>query len=121
MWRSSRTASSRNPSWSIAARQPKSTAPASGCNLLKEVLPGSTHILRTPEPTVTIKDLSAEMIDFELSYTVADVGAVDQAQNELFDRVYRAATAVGAKFSPRLAGSRKGAPQDKSESGIPER
>jgi small-conductance mechanosensitive channel len=106
---------------SIRIRLEPSLTPAAGCHLLKEVLLGSTHILRTPEPSVTIKDLSAEMIDFELSYTVTDVGAVDQAQNELFDRVYRAATAAGAKFSPRLAGSRKGAPEEQGESGIPER
>jgi hypothetical protein len=99
-----------------------SLTPAAGCNLLKEVLLGSTHILRTPEPSVTIKDLSAEMIDFELSYSVADVSAVDHAQNELFDKVYRAAAAAGAKFSPRLAGSAGKTPSDnKGESGIPER
>jgi small-conductance mechanosensitive channel/CRP-like cAMP-binding protein len=107
---------------SIRVKLEPSLTPATGCNLLKEVLLGSTHILRTPEPSVTIKDLSAEMIDFELSFSVADVSAVDQAQNELFDRVYRAAAAAGAKFSPRLAGSaRKTAPEDKGESGVPER
>ncbi len=107
---------------SIRVKLEPSLTPAAGCNLLKEVLLGSTHILRTPEPTVTIKDLSAEMIDFELSYSVSDVGAVDQAQNEIFDRVFRAAGAAGAKFSPRLLGSpRKTAPEDKGESGIPER
>ena len=62
------------------------------------------------------------MIDFELSFSVADVSGVDQAQNELFDRVYRAAAAAGAKFSPRLSGSpRKATAEDKAESGIPER
>jgi small-conductance mechanosensitive channel/CRP-like cAMP-binding protein len=107
---------------SIRVKLEPSLTPAAGRNLLKEVLLGSTHILRTPEPTVTIKDLSAEMIDFELSFTVLDVGAVDQAQNELFDRVYRAAAAAGVKFSPRLTGSaRKAAPEDKAASGIPER
>jgi small-conductance mechanosensitive channel/CRP-like cAMP-binding protein len=107
---------------SIRVKLEPSLTPAAGCNLLKEVLLGSTHILRTPEPSVTIKDVSAEMMDFELSFSVADVGAVDQAQNELFDRVYRAAAAAGAKFSPRLSGSlRKAAPEDKTESGIPER
>jgi small-conductance mechanosensitive channel/CRP-like cAMP-binding protein len=107
---------------SIRVKLEPSLTPAAGCNLLKEVLLGSTHILRTPEPTVTIKDLSAEMIDFELSFTVPEVAAVDRAQNELFDRVYRAAAAAGAKFSPRLAGAaRKAAPEDKTESGIPER
>ena len=87
---------------SIRVKLEPSLTPAAGCNLLKEVLLGSTHILRTPEPTVTIKDLSAEMIDFELSYSVADISAVDRAQNELFDRVFRAVAAAGAKFSPRL-------------------
>src|SRR6202140_1449307 len=107
---------------SIRVKLEPSLTPAAGCNLLKEVLLGSTHILRTPEPSVTIKDLSAEMIDFELSYAVADVSAVDRAQNELFDRVYRAAAAAGAKFSPRLAGSQqKTAPENKGESGTPER
>jgi small-conductance mechanosensitive channel/CRP-like cAMP-binding protein len=107
---------------SIRVKLEPSLTPAAGCNLLKEVLLGSTHILRTPEPTVTIKDLSAEMIDFELSYSVADVGAVDRAQNEIFDRVFRAAAAAGAKFSPRLPGSPKEtAPEDTREPGIPER
>ncbi|HEY4442914.1 MAG TPA: mechanosensitive ion channel family protein [Steroidobacteraceae bacterium] len=108
---------------SIRIKLEPSLTPAAGCNLLKEVLLGSTHILRTPEPNVTIKDMSAEMIDFELSYTVTDVGAVDAAQNELFDRVYRAVAAAGAKFAPRLAGlAKKAAPdEEKGESGIPER
>ena len=107
---------------SIRIKLEPSLTPAAGRNLLKEVLLGSTHILRTPEPSVTIKDLSAEMIDFELSFSVADVSAVDRAQNELFDRVYRAAAAAGAKFSPRLAGSAgKTAPESKAESGVPER
>jgi small-conductance mechanosensitive channel/CRP-like cAMP-binding protein len=107
---------------SIRVKLEPSLTPAAGCNLLKEVLLGTTHILRTPEPSVTIKDLSAEMIDFELSYSVADVGAVDKAQNEIFERVYRAAAAAGAKFSPRLAGStKKVISDDKAEFGIPER
>src|SRR6266403_1512108 len=107
---------------SIRVKLEPSLTPAAGCNLLKEVLLGSTQILRTPEPSVTIKDLSAEMIDFELSFSVAEVSAVDRAQNELFDRIYRAAAAAGAKFSPRLAGlAGKTALENKAESGIPER
>ncbi|MGB9332431.1 MAG: mechanosensitive ion channel family protein [Steroidobacteraceae bacterium] len=107
---------------SIRVRLEPSLTPAAGCKLLKEVLLGSTHILRAPEPSVTIKDLSAEMIDFELSYSVADISAVDRAQNELFNRVYRAAAAAGAKFSPRFASSpSQAAPEGEGESGIPER
>jgi CRP-like cAMP-binding protein len=107
---------------SIRVKLEPSLTPTAGCNLLKEVLLSSTHILRTPEPSVTIKDLSAEMIDFELSYSVADVSAVDRAQNELFNRIYRAVAAAGAKFSPRLGGSlTRTAAEGEAESGVPER
>jgi len=91
--------------------QPSLTTPAAGCHLLKQVMLGSTHILRTPEPTVIIRDISEEAIDFELSYPVTDVGAISAAQNELFDRVYRAVGATGARFSPRLSLAPAGAAQ----------
>jgi small-conductance mechanosensitive channel/CRP-like cAMP-binding protein len=107
---------------SIRVRLEPSLTPVAGCNLLKDVLLSSTHILRTPEPSVTIKDLSAEMIDFEMFYSVADVSDVAQAQNELYDRVYRAAAVAGAKFSPRLAGlPRDLSSEDKEQPGVPER
>ena len=62
------------------------------------------------------------MIDYEMSYSVADVSGVPQAQNELYDRVYRAAAAVGAQFSPRLAGSPKNSSlEEKERVGVPER
>jgi small-conductance mechanosensitive channel/CRP-like cAMP-binding protein len=99
-----------------------SLTPAAGCILLREVLLSSTRVLRTPEPSVTIKDLSAEMIDFEMSYSVADVSDVAQAQNELFDRVHRAVAVVGARFSPRLASSpRNPSFAQKDPPGVPER
>jgi CRP-like cAMP-binding protein len=61
------------------------------------------------------------MIDYEMSYSVADVSGVPQAQNELYDRVYRAATAVGAQFSPRLASSPKNSSlEDKERVGVEE-
>ena len=107
---------------SIRVKLEPTLTPAAGCHLLKEVLLGSTQILRTPEPTVTIKDVSAEMIDFEVFYAVADIGAVDRAQNELFDRIYRAAAAAGAKFTPRLTGSpKRSASEEGGDSGIPDR
>ena len=107
---------------SIRVKLEPSLTPTAGCNLLKEVLLSSTHILRMPEPSVTIKDVSAEMIDFELSYSVADVSAVDRAQNELFNRIYRAVAAAGAKFSSRLGGSlTRGTAEAQAESGVPER
>src|SRR3984957_11719295 len=107
---------------SIRVRLEPSLTPAAGCTLMKGVLLRSTHLLRTPEPTVTIKDLSAEMVDFWLSSSVADISAVDRAQNELFNRVFQAAAAAGAKFSPRFGSAPShAAPAAEEESGIPGR
>ena len=92
-----------------------------GCDLMREVLLGSTHILRTPQPTVTIKDLSADMIDFELGFSVADIGVVDDAKNEVFDRAYRAATAAGIRFASRLAPLNANSAPDATESATPAR
>jgi len=108
-------------STSIRVKLDPSITPATGCHLLTEVLLSSGQILHTPEPSVTIKDLSAEMIDYEMTFAVADISVVPQAQNELYDRVFRAAAAVGAQFSPRLAGSSKTSSSvDKHRLGIPE-
>jgi small-conductance mechanosensitive channel/CRP-like cAMP-binding protein len=107
---------------SIHVKLEPSLTPAAGCSLLKEALLSSAHVLRTPAPSVTIKDLSAEMIDFEVSYSVTDVSNVAQAQNELYDRVYRAAAVVGARFSPRLATSLGDLSlEEKEQAGVPER
>jgi small-conductance mechanosensitive channel/CRP-like cAMP-binding protein len=106
---------------SIRVKLDSTITPVTGCHLLKEVLLSSGQILRTPEPSVTIKDLSAEMIDYEISFAVSDISVVPDAQNELYDRVFRAAAAMGAKFAPRLAGSANNPTSvDKHRLGIPE-
>ena len=106
----------------IRVKLEPSLSPAAGCHLLKDVLLGSTHILRAPEPSVTIKDVSAETIDYELSYSVTDLDAVSQAQNDLFDRVYRATAAAGVRFAPRFAGlPQRSDSKEHAALGIPER
>jgi small-conductance mechanosensitive channel/CRP-like cAMP-binding protein len=107
---------------SIRIKLEPSLTPAAGCKLLHEMLLGCPHVLRTPAPSVTIKDVSAEMLDFEISYSVADVGDVGAAQNELFEQIYRAATVGGVRFSPRLAGmSKPDEAEDMSKMPAPER
>jgi small-conductance mechanosensitive channel/CRP-like cAMP-binding protein len=84
--------------------------PAAGCALLQEALLGSTRILRTPQASVVVKDVSAEAMEFELGFSVAEVSGVDAAQSELFDRIYRAVSAGGMRFAPRLQSSHAPAP-----------
>jgi len=89
----------------LRIRLEPSLTPDAGCTLLKAALLGSAHILRTPEPTVAIKDISKEAIEFELAYAVADLDAADLAQTEIFKKAARAVAAAGGGFAPRLAGA----------------
>jgi small-conductance mechanosensitive channel/CRP-like cAMP-binding protein len=86
----------------MRVRLEPSLAPAAGCALLQEALLGSTRILRTPQASVIVKDISAEAMEFELGFSVADISGVDAAQSELFDRIYREVLAGGIRFAPRL-------------------
>jgi CRP-like cAMP-binding protein len=61
------------------------------------------------------------MIDFELGFSVADIGAVDDAKNEVFDRVYRAAAAAGIRFASRLAPLNVNTAPGPTESATPDR
>ena len=106
---------------SMRIRLEASMQPAAGCTMLREVLLGTDHVLRAPEPSVTIKELSADMIEFELYYFVADVGAVDAAQNELFNRIYQASIAAGIKFAPRLGALASVVAMDDGDAATPER
>jgi small-conductance mechanosensitive channel/CRP-like cAMP-binding protein len=77
--------------------------PTAACRMLNEVLLGSAKVLRDPPPHVAVKDISAEMIDLETSYFVADIDDLIDTQNELFERIHRSASAAGVQFAPRLA------------------
>jgi small-conductance mechanosensitive channel/CRP-like cAMP-binding protein len=106
---------------SIRVKLDASLPPVFGCNLMREVLLGSTHVLRAPEPSVTIQEISADMIDFELSYSVAEMSALDVAQNEILDRIYRAAAAAGVRFAPRLGAVASQPSLEDTESGAASR
>jgi small-conductance mechanosensitive channel/CRP-like cAMP-binding protein len=86
----------------LRVRLQPSLTPAAGCALLQEALLGSTRILHTPQASVVVKDVSAEAMEFELGFSVSDISGVDAAQSELFDRIYRAVSASGMRFAPRL-------------------
>lgn len=88
---------------SLRVRLEPSISPAMACELLTGVLLGVRSILQAPPPKVNVRDLSAEALELELSYSVADIGQADAAQNEIFERLYRATAAAGIGFSPRLS------------------
>jgi CRP-like cAMP-binding protein len=73
--------------------------------VMRNVLLSSNSILWTPEPTVEIKALDAQAIEFELAFRVRDFASVSAARNEVYDLIYRHARAAGMAFAqPKEAG-----------------
>ncbi len=74
--------------------------------VMRNVLLSSNSILSTPEPTVEIKALDAQAIEFELAFRVRDFASVSVARNEVYDLIYRHARAAGlALAQPKEAAS----------------
>jgi small-conductance mechanosensitive channel/CRP-like cAMP-binding protein len=107
----------------LRVRLDPTLTPVAGCKVLQDALLGSARILRSPEATVTVKDISAEATEYELTFCVPDIKDVDAAQNELFDAIHRAVFAAGSRFAPRLPGLSAGppAPTVSGEASVPER
>ncbi|WP_454849830.1 mechanosensitive ion channel family protein [Rhizobium binxianense] len=78
--------------------------------VMRTVLLSSTVILKEPEPSVTIKELTGDAVEVELSCRVSGIGRVAAARNELYDLVYRHAKATGLT----LAGAPAEQPEGKS-------
>src|SRR5262245_3683476 len=69
--------------------------PAAISDVMRNVLLSSNSIMTNPAPTVEIKSLDAQAIEFELAFRVADFGAAATARHEVYDLVYRHTRAAG--------------------------
>jgi CRP-like cAMP-binding protein len=74
-------------------------APSAISMVMRNVLLSSNSILPTPEPTVQIKSLDAQAIEFELAFRVRDFASASTARNEVYDLIYRHARAAGLAFA----------------------
>ena len=70
-------------------------APSSIADVMRTVLLNANSITRTPPPSVDIKSLDAQAIEFELSFRVQDFAAASAAKHEIYDLIYRHARAAG--------------------------
>ncbi|AYG67987.1 MULTISPECIES: mechanosensitive ion channel family protein [unclassified Rhizobium] len=69
--------------------------PATMARLLETVTLGSNHMMRIPDPLVSIVSLTKEVIEFELAFRIRDISETTAAKNEIYDLVYRHALAAG--------------------------
>lgn len=77
-----------------------SMAPSALASVMRNVLLSSNAILTAPAPTVGIRSLDAEAIEFELAFRVADFDSADAARHEVYDLIYRHARANGLQLAP---------------------
>jgi small-conductance mechanosensitive channel len=75
-------------------------APSAAVGIMRTALVSSNSIMSTPAPTVEIKSLDAQAIEFELSFRVRDFSAGAAAKHEIYDLIWRHAKAAGLKLAP---------------------
>jgi small-conductance mechanosensitive channel len=76
------------------------TPPALGSEILDRALLTNDLIMRQPPPNVVVKSIMTAYVEFRVTFFVADLGATSEAQNELFDLIFRHATAAGLALAP---------------------
>jgi small-conductance mechanosensitive channel/CRP-like cAMP-binding protein len=79
----------------LRVRVAPTMAPSGISEIMRTVLLSSNSIMSTPAPTVEIKSLDAQAIEFELSFRVKDFSTGAVARHEVFDLIYRHARAAG--------------------------
>jgi small-conductance mechanosensitive channel/CRP-like cAMP-binding protein len=75
-------------------------APSTAVAVLETALLGCNQILRAPPASVAICSLDAMALECELQFFVALVEQGPNAQNEVYDRVFRHCAAAGIRLAP---------------------
>jgi small-conductance mechanosensitive channel len=79
----------------VRVRVAPTMAPSTISDILRTVLLSSNSIMSTPSPSVEIKSLDAQAIEFELSFRVRDFETAATARHEVYDLIYRHTRAAG--------------------------
>jgi small-conductance mechanosensitive channel len=79
----------------VTVRLEASTAPAAGAEILRHAVLNTRPILATPAPAIAVKSISADAIEFDISFFVEELAKSTAAQNELFDWISRHLAAAG--------------------------
>lgn len=71
------------------------TPPATGIKVLEHAILNGRRILATPAPSITVKSITATGTEFDIAFFVEELAQAAQAQNELFDLIFRHLAAAG--------------------------
>lgn len=79
----------------VTVRLDAKASPATGAEILRHAVLNTQLILATPAPSVAVKSITADAIEFDISFFVEELAQSTHAQNELFDWISRHLTAAG--------------------------
>jgi small-conductance mechanosensitive channel/CRP-like cAMP-binding protein len=77
-----------------------SAPPASGKAILELALLNSRWIMTYPAPSVLVSSIDARQTQYEVTFFLAQQDSDTEAQNELFDLIFRHTVAGGARLAP---------------------
>src|SRR3954447_19229559 len=80
------------------------TPPATSAEILRHAILNTRLILETPASLVGVKSITADGIEFDLSFFVEELAHSTRAQNELFDWIYRHLAAAGIDWASTQSG-----------------
>ena len=83
----------------VAVQLDSKTPPARGISILELAVLNCRSILAVPPPTVRAVSIDAAQTGYELTFFIEKHGFKTEAQNELFDQIFRHVTAAGAHLA----------------------
>jgi len=75
------------------------TPPSVGSEILRRALLNCRSIMTSPSASVVVTSITAAYTEFEITFFVADLGTVTDAQNELFDMIFRHLASTGLELA----------------------
>lgn len=84
----------------LTIRLAPTSVPSAISDVLRTALLSSNAITPTPSPSVDIKSLDAQAIEYELSFRVRDFSTSAAAKHEVYDLIYRHVRAAGLALAP---------------------
>jgi small-conductance mechanosensitive channel len=79
----------------ISVQVDATTPPSIGIEILDHAILNCQLILATPEPSIVVKSINATFTAFEITFFVEELASATEAQNELFDLIFRHLAAAG--------------------------
>ena len=89
----------------ITIRLDPTVAPSRGCAVLETALLSCNKILRSPQPIIAVRLLDAIGLECDVLFFIPNIELSPDAQNEVFDMMFRHLTAAGIRVAPPAASS----------------